>query len=214
MARALPRVKLVYLMRHPIDRLLSQYIHERSVETVSTGIEEAVDLHPELVSYSRYATQLQPYFDVYGQENVLPVFFNRLTRYPQEELERICRFVGYPKRPSWDHGLKPQNVGSERLRKSAVRDVLVRSTVLGAIRKRLVPKPWTEPVKALWRFRAERPELAPELEKRLSAVFDDDLALLGSWLGVELNCANFSDVVEHTPLDWSVARRRWRSEPR
>src|SRR5262249_31594084 len=144
----------------------------------------------------------------YGPKNVLPVFFDRVTRHPQDELERICRFIGLLGDVQWDVNLKPQNVSSERLRKSALRDVLVTSPVLGAIRRHLVPKPWTEPVKALWRIKTKRPELDDDVWRRLSALFDEDLAQLGKWLGTELNCENFSAVTEDRPLNWVSARRR------
>ena len=56
---------------------------------------EAVDQHPELIDYSRYAMQLQPFPGAYGFENVLPVFFPRLVSHSQAELERIGRFLGH-----------------------------------------------------------------------------------------------------------------------
>lgn len=55
MARALPWLKLVYLMRHPIDRLISQYVHEVTGGRIGTGLAEAVVEHPELIDYSRYS---------------------------------------------------------------------------------------------------------------------------------------------------------------
>ena len=95
MVRDLPRLKLIYLMRHPIDRLMSQYVHELTAGRITVGVREAVERHPELIDYSRYAMQLQPFLDAYGFENVLPVFFPRLVTHSQAELERIGRFLGH-----------------------------------------------------------------------------------------------------------------------
>ena len=89
MVRALPRVKLIYVMRHPIDRLTSHYLHEVTVGRISVGLEEAVERHPELVDYGRYSMQLEPYLRVYGPESILPVFFDRLVDQPDLELERL-----------------------------------------------------------------------------------------------------------------------------
>ena len=203
MARALPRVKIVYVMRHPIDRLVSHYVHERSLESVPAGIEGAIDKVPGLVEYGLYSMQLRPYLDTYGPENVLPVFFGRLVLRPQEELERICEFIGYLGRVHWDTALRPQNVGRERLRKSALREMLVQAPPLTAIRRRLAPKVLTEQIKAHWRIKGEQIDLGPELRNRLCDRFDPDLERLGSWLGVGLNCANFSDTTEARPYQWS-----------
>ena len=118
MVRALPRVKLIYVMRHPIDRLTSHYLHELTVGQISVGLEEAVERHPELVDYGRYSMQLEPYLRVYGPESILPLFFNRLVDQPDRELARLGPFLGVHEPLCWDHTLKPQNVGRERTAKA------------------------------------------------------------------------------------------------
>jgi hypothetical protein len=204
MARALPGVKLIYVMRHPVDRLLSQYVHERTVGRITVGIREAIDRHTELVDYGRYHMQLEPYLETFGPDRVLPVFFRRLTQHPQEELERIGRFLGLSRRPVWDASLKPQNVGSERLRRSVLRQALLRAPVLTPIRQRVIPKGWTEPIKALWRAKEAPPALPPDLLATLHDRFDEDLGRLGDRLGVRLDCESFARVTQGRPIEWAV----------
>jgi hypothetical protein len=206
MMRDLPRLKLLYLMRHPIDRLISQYVHEITTGRITTGIGEAVDQHPELIDYSRYSMQLQPYLDAYGFENILPVFFSRLVNHSQAEFERIGRFLNLPGPLTWDASLKAQNAGLERLRPSPIRDVLVQAPVLTTLRKRIVPQQWSQSLKGLWRARIDRPVLTPAMTERLREVFDADLAQLGSWLGIQVNCGNFHKVTVARPYDWVEAR--------
>src|SRR5262249_35664572 len=79
MTRDLPRLKLIYVMRHPIDRLISQYVHEVTVGRITVGLRESLDHHPELIEYGRYSVQLQPFLDAYGHGSALPVFFPRLV---------------------------------------------------------------------------------------------------------------------------------------
>ena len=62
--------------------------------------------HPELIDYSRYSMQLQPFLDAYGFDNVLPVFFPRLVSHSQAELERIGRFLGHEGPLRWDDGAR------------------------------------------------------------------------------------------------------------
>ena len=107
MRRVLPEVKLIYVMRHPIDRLISHYIHERLAGTITVGLEEAIEEHAELIDYGLYHMQLEPFLNVYGRENILPVFFWRLARMPQRELERIYSFIGGRGRPRRDLTLGP-----------------------------------------------------------------------------------------------------------
>ena len=68
MVRDLPRVKLIYLMRHPIDRLVSQYVHELTAGGIRLSVVEALDQHQELIDYGRYAMQLEPFLAEYGSQ--------------------------------------------------------------------------------------------------------------------------------------------------
>jgi Sulfotransferase family len=203
MVRHLPRLKLIYLMRHPIDRLISQYVHEVTAGRISAGLREAVDRHPELIDYSRYAMQLQPFLDAYGFDSVLPIFFPRLIHESQAELERIGRFLGYAGKLQWDVSLAPQNVGRERLRPSAVRQALVQAPVLSTLRQRIVPRRWSQSFKELWKAQIDPPELPSDLIAHLREVFDADLAQLGSWLGAELDCGNLDQWALERTHDWS-----------
>jgi Sulfotransferase domain len=209
MSATLPHVKLIYVMRHPIDRLISQYVHEQTVGRIvgGVGIHEAIERLPELVDFGRYAMQLKPYLEIYGAEMILPVFTHGLNRRPQAELERIGRFLGCPGPLRWDKALRAQNVGSERLRKSALREVLVHAPLLSSIRRRILPKAWTESFKALWRARVEPPPVPPEFSRHLEDLFNRELKELGNWLGIELTCENFREVTTARSHDWLGVRR-------
>jgi hypothetical protein len=198
-------VKLIYVMRHPVERLVSHYIHEWTQRAIDVDLEEAVERHSELVQYGLYSQQLRPYLEAYGSDRILPVFLERLAAHPQDEFERICRFIGYPGRPNWNAGMGSKNVSSERLRTSRLRDFLVNTPLLRTLRRRLVPRSTRDRIKRLWTL-PERPALSEAASARVAGLFDEDLAVLGSWLGVPLRCESFRGVVEAQPLQWS---RRW-----
>lgn len=197
----LPDVKLIYVMRHPIDRLISQYIHEWSMNVLSVEINQAIAQFPEMVEYSCYSQQLQPYLETFGKEKILPVFFQRLLNEPQAELERICRFIGYPQSPSWVANLEAQNPAQDRWRRTPLREFIVNNPVLTQLRRWLIPKAWREQVRKSWTLQ-NKPQLAPQLYSQLEARFDQDLACLGSWLGIELSCANFKSITRAAARDW------------
>lgn len=197
-----PEARFIYVMRHPIDRLVSQYIHEWSQLVIQNqDINTAIANFPELVDYSRYSYQLTPYFEQIPKERILPVFFERMLKYPQLELERICKFLNYSGNPLWQENLDPQNVSNQRLRKSAWRDALVEMPGLKQFRQIFIPKSFRNWVRSLWTMK-DKPQLSAESLNYLQSQFDPDLAELGSWLGVELNCQNFKAQVTDQPLEW------------
>ena len=202
MVRSLPSVKLIYVMRHPIDRLMSQYIHELTAGRIRVGLREAVDRFPELIDYSRYAMQLEPFLTAFGPDNVLPVFFPRLVSESQQELERIGGFLEVPGSMTWDLSLRPQNTRRDRLRPSSIRQALVQAPVLRSLRQRVVPRRWSQTAKRFLRARIDPPAVPPELTAQLREIFDADLCQLGSWLGIKLDCAKFNALTAERPHSW------------
>ncbi len=202
----LPDIKLIYIMRHPIERLVSQYIHEWTQHHISVEINHAIIQHPELIYYSQYSRQLQPYLDTFSYQRILPVFFERLCSQPQQELERICAFIDYKAQPLWYPTSTPQNVSSERMRQDSLRDFIVEFPVLKALRRRFIPKSVRTWVRSLWTIQ-KKPEIKPQNIDNLKAIFDQDLAILGSWLGIdELTCDTFKAKVEACSWNWSSVR--------
>lgn len=195
--------RFIYVMRHPLDRLISHYIHEWTQGVIKTDIVSALESHPELLQYGQYAMQLEPYFDAFGREAVLPVFFDRLRADPHAELERICRFIGYTGKPQWHTDLKPTNVSRERIRRFPLDDLLIYSAPATWLRRMLFPKALRNQIRSRLTMR-KRPQLPESVRARVEAVFDEDLETLGKWLGVELNCRNFSKVTRNVGLEWRV----------
>jgi hypothetical protein len=193
--------RFVYVMRHPVDRLVSHYIHEWSQGVYREPIDEAAEQRPELVAYGCYALQLEPWLARFGRERVLPVFFERLTAAPDAELARVGAFLGAREEPRWRPELARQNVSIQRLRRSPLRDAIVASPLLTRLRRRLLSERTRERIKARW-WMPERPQLSPDVRAGLERRFDVDLARVGEWLGVSLSCATFSATVTERTLEW------------
>lgn len=201
MASFLDSPKLIYVMRHPIDRLVSHYIHQWTQNIIKSDINKAIDEFDELIDYSLYTKQLVPYFKQYGHGLILPVFTEGLKVNSQFELSRISEFIGYKGAVTWHGDLLEQNTSSQRFRTFKGR-FIVDSKLVTLLRRRLVPKSIRDRVKQKLRL-SERPKINATQMKKLAVIFDNDLALLGEMLGVELNCANYKQVVTEKELNWS-----------
>lgn len=202
MRALLPHLKLVYLMRHPVDRLVSHYMHGWSMRSIAVPIDRAINTNLDLVEYSCYHMQLQPFVQAYGRASILPVFLEHMQRAPQAELERVCRFLGYSAAPLWAEDLAPQNVTAERLRLGVIGRKFVNNPLLKLLRRALVPQALRSALKRRLSM-TPRPELSPASRARVVARFDEDLGRLGRELGVELSCATFGGRVAAAPLEWA-----------
>jgi hypothetical protein len=197
-----PAARFIYIVRHPIARLVSHFIHEWTQRAIMTDIHRAIDLHPELIAYGCYSRQLRPYLEAFGPDRVLLVFFESLVARPDIELRRVLQFIGYPRQVKWDPMVAASNASSERMRASWLRDRIVYAPGLSQLRARL-PRAWRERVKRLWTMR-QRPALGASEVARLSLEFDRDLAALGNWIGRSLSVATFKSVAMAGPPKWRV----------
>jgi len=201
MRKHLDLPRLIYVMRHPVDRLISQYVHQWSEHEISCGIDEAVARYPELGAYSCYARQLTPFIETYGKAAILPVFFDRLKLFPLQELKRICQFIGYKGEPRWVTEVTAGNISAERVRKFPLYEVIVESRVGTALRRSLVPKTLRTKIREFFSM-TNRPVLGLEMQKELEKFFDKDLRIVGDWFGIDLNCGNFHTATSATSLEW------------
>ena len=100
MARVLPDVRLLYLVRDPFERALSQYAHHRADGTEQRPPEAALlDPRSQYVARSRYAERLAPYLDHFDASQLLVVVQERLLGDPSQQMARVYAHVGVD--PHW-----------------------------------------------------------------------------------------------------------------
>ena len=201
MLEALPRVKLIYVMRHPIDRLTSHYLHEQTVGRITVGLEEAVDRCPELVDYGRYGMQLEPYLRAYGPGRSIPSSSTAWSAGPTRSSIASASSSASPGRCS---GITPSSRRTSAASGSATATCATSSSRPPCSPRsgvKLVPRSWAERAKAFWQVGIGSPRVSARLEQKLRDVFDRDLARLGSWLGIALDCDSFHSVAASRPLE-------------
>ncbi len=102
-ARAMlaPGLKVIYLVREPVSRIVSQHYHEviiRDLE-VEDDVNAAVRRFPRYIAYSRYAMQVEPWIAAFGRANVRIVVFERYIKDRKGTVADIERFLGLDPRP-------------------------------------------------------------------------------------------------------------------
>ena len=90
-----PQMKIIYMMRHPIDRIVSHYIHayNRGHEPIS-NINKALTSNNHYIDTTRYAMQIEPYISHFGKHNILMLFFEDFISKPQHVLDSTFEFLG------------------------------------------------------------------------------------------------------------------------
>jgi hypothetical protein len=129
-ARDLPSVKLVFILREPTERAWSNYLWSRMNGMESESFERALALEdsrernlPPQRRFSRphayfsrglYAALLQPWFELFQRQNILCLRCEDIALQPRHLAERLHRFLGVPQRPHDADGLGVINAADRK----------------------------------------------------------------------------------------------------
>ncbi|MCS4116166.1 sulfotransferase family protein [Salinibacter ruber] len=92
----LPDVKLIFMLRNPVDRSLSHYRHlvmsGRATKTFEqTLVHDSSNLHLR----SFYKPQLERYFRLFLRDQVKVVLFERFVEETQTVIDEVCSYLGF-----------------------------------------------------------------------------------------------------------------------
>ena len=93
-ASVLPEVRLIYVVRHPLERMRSHYLYAVSRGKERRPIERALVEDPSYLDVSRYAMQLEQYLPHFPPERFLLLDSRDLAHRRLETLRRVFGFLG------------------------------------------------------------------------------------------------------------------------
>jgi len=104
---SLPDVKLVFILRDPVDRLVSSFRYRKQyglipvTETFKSFVDEQFEDQADSVPYpptplmmGSYSGYLQPYLEAFDTDQIMVLHFEDLKRDPGGFVSEICRAVG------------------------------------------------------------------------------------------------------------------------
>lgn len=203
-AAALPDVKLIYIMRHPIDRAYSHYLHRRTKELykgqpIDVSFEEHVLTDPMCLDGGDYMKQISQYLEYYARDSMLFLFSDDLRRYRQDVLDRVCCFLGIEEPFDMLADGIIVSGDSGRHRKHAVRKRIVAPLMaipgLHALAEQF-PRSWRNAAYSMWRRtsygkRIEReftpPPMRPDTRLALLKRYRESNRQLEDLLGIDLS---------------------------
>lgn len=109
----LPAVKLIVMLRNPIDRAYSHYWHDRARGKTDADFDETVRRELEdgrddltYVARGRYRGQIENILHRFPRESLLVEFFEDMTDDPAGVYRSVCRFIGV------DDSFRPETLGA------------------------------------------------------------------------------------------------------
>ncbi len=183
-----PNLKLIYVMRQPVERITSGYAHNLVRGLVKAPPEVAVFSDPAYINRSRYSVQIKPYLELFARENVLLLIFEEYVADQPKTLRQIATFLGISPDAfeDIDTAVEHKTVGAWQLKYSPMRK-MVRSDIFQAMRP-YVPASIRQPVRRLFSNKLEeKPHFPPELRRTLWRFLEDDVRNIEELLGRRLD---------------------------
>lgn len=93
-AATLPGVRLIVVLRHPVDRAISQYRFFIKERAYPHDLARFLEEHPNAIARGRYAEQLERWLARVRREQLLVLYFDDLVGDTAATMARVYRHIG------------------------------------------------------------------------------------------------------------------------
>lgn len=189
-----PEMKLIYVVRDPVDRIVSHYMHSVARGYSNEPLERAVRHHGLYLNASRYYTQIIPYIRRFGREHVLILDFDDLKRDKRGTLETVTRFLDIDMAGLGDF----EAVHANRSAGKVGQHWCFESTPFKAVR-RVMPSVANRMAVALSPKPTPRPVVSPGFRRMIIQMLELEIRALEHLLGKDLSAWRRVDDEEFVP---------------
>lgn len=179
-----PQMRFIYLVRHPIDRIVSAYMHAYERGVTDLPIDEAVLQDRMYVDATRYYSQIAPFIRRFGRDRVLVVDFDDLNDRRADVVQRLAEFLGVAAEGfrAFDQVHANRSVGGRKQHYRYDRPSLAMRAV-----RRWFPAVWTRVTENSARSFNAKPVLGEAVAESVIEWLRLDVAALEPLLNKELN---------------------------
>ena len=171
-------IKLIYIMRHPIDRMVSHYKFSVERGLTTDDLETAFQTNPIYKDTSDYYKQIELYLKYFKKEQLLLLLFEDFSSNPVKVLNEISKFLDVS---PFEFDLSKSHVNRSN------------SGEIGHIKYDKTPTLQSKIKKVLhylsrqWKPAKTKIELSSELKKEIQKDLENDLVKLESLLNRDLS---------------------------
>lgn len=197
-AAQLPAVRLVAVLRNPVDRAFSnflEHVHEGREPLHDFGLALEAEEERREIGWApswryrdlgHYGRQLERYGRIFPRAQMLVILYEDLMRHSDRTFSEIYAFLGVDPNfsPQMPHRLNPSGIPKNRLlHRLATKPNMLKDLLRRALseQSRMAIRTW------LMTTNLRRPVLEPEIRALLTASYAHDIAMLEAFLGRDLS---------------------------
>lgn len=87
-----PNIKLIYIIRNPVDRIYSQYIMSKRIDSDCDNLTNY--LNRQIINQSKYYSNLENYLKYFNKNQIKIIVFEEFIKNPLRYTNDIIKFIG------------------------------------------------------------------------------------------------------------------------
>ena len=189
MHSVLPDIKLIYLIRDPIERTITHYVSQYKMRWESRTFSEVIkDPDSHIVLTSKYFYQIQAFLDYYSKDQIMIVDSARLKKDTSSLVSDVFEFLGIPPYQDKDLFEKKFNKSQNKKQITKLHSVLNNKIKNHEIHEfiRVSSKPFRDFI-ATFKKPVERPRLTEEDREILERELKPDADKMRKFSGLDFS---------------------------
>ena len=186
-ASLVPNMKLIYVVRNPVDRIYSHYLHNVYAGIETDPIEKALAERPLYTQASLYYMQIEQYLEHFPRENIMILFLDEMKTDPISTVQGVFDFLDV------DSSFVPPNIGEIKHQTKAKRgrdNMLMRflqRTPFYTRFSHMVPEGSKKLASFIFKTKSADPApLSARLREKLISELAPDIEKLSRFLGLNI----------------------------
>lgn len=192
----LPAVKIIMVLRNPVDRLYSQYLMNlklgkiterdllREIEQDQAKIHKGWGVSHLYLEVGKYYEQVKRYYDAFPKEQIKVLLFDDFKKDATATMQEIFDFIGVDSSFAIDTSRRYNEAGMPRFGK--LNYWLTQIGVYGLVKK-IFPDELKNRIKALIYTKKDIPTIQPDERRHLEDLFREDIQQLAQLIGRNLD---------------------------
>lgn len=194
-------LRLLYSVRHPLDRAVSHWMHAVRLGDMANEFGTAIDQNTELLTFGHYSLQLKPWLARFPAANFKIVALEALIAEPDATLSDLARFLGLaPKNSPWTL-VHDNNASTVR---APSQSIVGRSAQW--LRRHYLVKAFLRPIMPAWVVNQSRRATTTNAPRPKHPTPE---ALESAWTRIEaLGIDEFASAILPSPMRWHLNQSR------
>jgi hypothetical protein len=191
-----PSTKLILILRHPVDRAYSHFLHTKRLGYEPLTFIEALAEEKNRIaanwgpswhyaSQGYYYEQVKRFVELFGKDNMRLYLFDDLKAEPARVVQDMYSFLGVD--PDFEPDTNQRHNKGDLPRNQLMHNLTNKPNLPKTILKALLPTSFRKSINRIVRSKnSHKPELDSALRNSLSADYQKDIRRLEALVGVDL----------------------------